>query len=237
MIDLLQGVRLFRHFTPEQTARIARKAREINLAAGEILFMHGAPADCFFYLVKGQLKLYRVSPDGHEKIVEVLEAGCTFAETRVFLERPHYHVSCAALLDSEIIGIDAKNFVAVLRDSVDTCLMLLGEFSQRLDGLVNEIDRLSLQDAASRVAEYLYRRLPRDADQFVLKVPKGVLASRLSVRAETLSRILRHLAEGGTLSIDGRGVVTVQDREKLRQLAGGYGIDAERGQPLLPHRG
>ncbi len=237
MIELLQGVRLFQHFTSEQMGRIGRKMREIRLAAGDILFMHGAPADCFFYLVKGQLKLYRVSPDGQEKIVEILEAGCTFAETRVFLHRPHYHVSCAALVDSVVIGIDAKNFVAVLRDSVDTCLMLLGELSQRLDGLVNEIDRLSLQDAASRVAEYLYRRLPQDTDQFVLKVAKGVLASRLSVRAETLSRILKHLAEGGVLSIDGRGVVTVQDREKLRQLAGGHGIAAEMGRPFLPHRG
>jgi CRP-like cAMP-binding protein len=95
--ETLKAAELFAQLSPEQLARIAGKSRVVRLAAEEILFSHGGRADCFFFLVAGQLKLYRLSPEGQEKIIEVIEPGTAFAETRVFLESPRYHLSCAAL--------------------------------------------------------------------------------------------------------------------------------------------
>lgn len=233
----LEAVELFARLSPEQLARVAARSRLVRLAAEEILFSHGGRADCFFYLVAGQLKLYRLSPEGQEKIIEVIEPGTTFAETRMFLDSPHYHVSCAALTDSEVVGIDSRNFRAVLRESPDTCLLLLSEFSERLDGLINQIDQLTLQNATARVASYLLSGLPNGTTQYLLRTSKGVLASRVSVRPETLSRILRQLAHNGVATVDSHGRVYVHDLEGLRELAGGGGRPRPRGEiRFRPHR-
>lgn len=218
--ELLKAADLFADLSPEQIARVASKSRIVRLATEEILFSHGGRADCFFYLVAGQLKLYRLSPEGQEKIFEVIEPGTTFAETRVGLDSPRYHVSCAALTDSEVVGIDSRNFRAVLRDSPDTCLRLLRELSERLEGMVDQIDQLTLRNATARVASYLLCNLPHGASQYVLRTSKGVLASRTSVRPETLSRILRQLAYDGVATVDSRGRVHVHDTARLRALAG-----------------
>lgn len=154
-------------------------------------------------------------------IIEVLEPGATFGETRVFLEDPRFHVSCNALVDSEVVAIEAENFRTVLSQSVDTCLVLLRKLSRHAETLVDEVERLALQNGTSRVAGYLLGQLPPGRNEYVLKVPKGVLATRLAIRAETLSRILKQLSAEGIVSVTSRNIVRVHSREKLQRLVNG----------------
>jgi CRP-like cAMP-binding protein len=238
LAETLSQVELFSRFSPAQLSQVAGRSRLVRLDPDEILFSQGGRADCFFYLVAGQVKLYRLSPEGQEKIIEVIESGTTFAETRVFLDNPRYHLSCAALTGSAVVGIDSRNFRAVLQESPETCLRLLAELSQRLDGLINQIDQLTLQNATARVASYLLNGLPRGASQYLLRIPKGVLASRVSVRPETLSRILRQLSHDGVASVDSHGRVYVHDLAGLR-LAAGAAAQGEHTNErrFRPHRG
>jgi CRP-like cAMP-binding protein len=226
LIDELRSAYLFANLSPEQLERVARKARHVSLAEGKVLFSQGDQADRFFFLLSGQVKLYRLSAEGNEKIIEIVGAGHTFAEALMFQARPRYPVSCAALAPAELVAIDAVDFTAMLRGSVDTCMMLLGELSQRLRGLIAEIDRLSLQSATCRVAGYLLTKAPADADEYQLDVPKGVVASRLSVKPETFSRIVKHLSESQIIAVHG-GLIRILDRDALRREAEAYGTLAD----------
>jgi len=127
-------------------------------------------------------------------------------------------VGAAALSDAELISVDSRDFADMLRGSVETCFLLLGEMSQRLRGLIREIDELSLQSATCRVAGYLLNRAPEGADSFRLDVPKGVVASRLSVKPETFSRIVKNLSGEGILTVRGSRI-EIHDREALRGRA------------------
>jgi CRP-like cAMP-binding protein len=219
LAESLKRAAIFAHLSADQLAAVARRSHAVKLAAGQPLFTRGSPAEAFFLLLRGQIKLYRTSPEGHEVIIEVLEPGATFGETRVFLENPRFHVSCNALVDSEVVAIEAENFRTVLSQSVDTCLVLLRNLSRHAETLVDEVERLALQNGISRVAGYLLGQLPPGRNEYVLKVPKGVLATRLAIRGETLSRILKQLAGEGIVSVSGQNIVHVHSREKLQRLA------------------
>jgi CRP-like cAMP-binding protein len=237
LISELKQAYLFVHLSTEQLVRVAAKARRLHLAEGKVLFSQGDAAERFFLLTKGRLKLFRLSSEGNEKIIEIINEGNTFAEALMFLERARYPVGCAALTDCELIALDTRDFNDMLRGSVDTCLLLLGELSQRLRGLISEIDRLSLQSATCRVAGYFLHRLPAGEEELTLDVPKGVLASRLSIKPETFSRIIKQLSESGIVAVHG-GTVHVNDRRALRREAEGY--DAAAGDAegaFRPHRG
>lgn len=211
---------LFARLTPAQLDRAAQRARLLRLDEGQPLFAQGDPADRFFYVVSGQIKLSRLSPEGNEKVIDIVSAGNTFAEALMFLEGPAYPVNATALGPSELVSIDSRDFAAMLRDSIDTCFLLMGDMSQRLRGLIAEIDNLSLQSGTCRVASYLLKMAPEDQDEFRLDIPKGVMASRLSVKPETFSRILRNLQDSGILSIKG-AQVTIHDRGALEDRAEG----------------
>lgn len=215
--ELRQGL-LFARLNEDQLERVAKRAVRVRLAEGEALFEQGDPAERFYLVLKGQIKLFRLSPAGNEKVIEIVMPGSTFAEALMFLERPRYPVGAEALQASELISVDARDFADMLKGSVETCFLLLGDMSQRLRGLLREIDELSLHSATCRVAAYLVQQAPEDAGSFELPIAKQVLASRLSVKPETFSRILKNLISDGVITVTGSRV-EIHDREALQRAA------------------
>lgn len=214
MLDELRRNYLFSDLAEGQLQRVARHAAHVRLNEGEALFEQGDPAKRFYLLLSGQIKLFRLSPAGNEKVVDIVIPGGTFAEALMFLDRPHYPVGAQALQASEIISIDAADFADMLRESVDTCFVMMGAMSQRLRGLLREIDDLSLHSASCRVAAYLVKHAPAAADSFELPVAKQIVASRLSVKPETFSRIIKQFSDNGLIRVSGSRV-TIVDRAAL----------------------
>ena len=217
MLDQLRRAPLLSRLEPAQLERVSRHAVRVRLAAEQLLFSQGDAANRFYLLVEGQMRLFRLSPEGAEKVIEIVSPGQTFAEALMFLEVPRYPVCAAALAEAELIAIDAVDFAAMLRGSVDTCFLLLGTLSQRLRGLIGEIDDLTLHTATSRVARYLAAKAAPDAPILELDVRKGVLASRLSVQPETFSRVVKSLVEQGVIQMQG-SQVRILDRAALIRI-------------------
>ncbi|MBK1654502.1 Crp/Fnr family transcriptional regulator [Allochromatium vinosum] len=218
MIDELRRAPLLSRLEATQLQRVARNASRVKLNAEQLLFSQGDSATRFYLLLSGRMRLFRLSPEGAEKVIEIVSPGQTFAEALMFLNAPRYPVCSAALADSELIAIDSSDFAAMLRESVDTCFVLLGALSQRLRGLIGEIDDLTLHTATSRVARYLASRLPAGAQSLELDVRKAVLASRLSVQPETFSRVIKSLSEQGIIRVEGN-LVSVLDHRALIEIA------------------
>lgn len=171
----------------------------------------------FYVVFSGLVKLFRLSADGQEKVIEVAKSGDTFAEALMFLDHPHFPVSVSALNEAEVIAIDSNNFLQMLKKSPDTCLVLLGEMSQRIRGLIHEIDHLSVQTGRHRLASYLLEQAG-DNDSLHLPIPKSVLASRLSIKPETFSRIIKQLRNSETIYVDGSDI-KILDRDQLEDFA------------------
>ena len=218
MIDDLRMTPLLSRLSDPQLARVAAHAVRQGLDEGQWLFSQGDAARRFYLVREGQIRLFRSSPEGVEKVIEIVSAGQTFAEALMFLNAPRYPVCAAALETTELISIDARDFAAMLRESVDTCFVVLGALSQRLRSLIGEIDNLTLHTAKSRVARYLLAHCPEDQRAFALDVRKGVLASRLSVKPETFSRVFKQLTDADVISVQGAHI-TILDRAALISLA------------------
>ena len=216
--EVIQHAPLLAKLSSEQLDDVAMHAVRLKLSVGETLFEAGDRADRFFLVVHGQIKLSRLSPDGNEKVIEIIVGGHTFAEALMFQEKPHYPVSASALVDAELISFDSASFARMLRGSVDTCFLLLADLSQRLRGLIKEIDDISLQSGACRVAAFLLTRAPGDTLSFRLDIPKGIIASRLSLKPETLSRIIRRMQDDNILSVS-RDMITIMDKPALQDIA------------------
>lgn len=218
MIEDLKRCFLFADLGLPQLQRIAKNAVRIRLDEGDALFQQGDPATRFYLVASGQIKLFRLSPTGNEKVIDIVIPGSTFAEALMFLKAPHYPVGAQALQTSEVISIDAVDFADMLKGSVTTCFVMMGSMSQRLRGKLREIDELSLHSATCRVAAYLVKQAPPETDSFELPVAKQVVASRLSVKPETFSRIVKNLTGAGVIRVVGSRV-TICDREALDAAA------------------
>ena len=97
-------------------------------------------------------------------------------------------------------------------------MRLLGDISRHLHGLVREIERLTVQNAGARLVSYLLEHVVDSNDDEAtirLELPRHVIASRLSITPETLSRLLRGLVDERVITIEDR-VIFVHNLSRLR---------------------
>jgi len=177
-----------------------------RLDSGDILFHQGDVADRFYLLIDGQMKLTRVLPEGHEKLVEVIHAGQSFAEALLFSGAPNYPVSASALKGSSLVSIDGSHYRRILEEQPKICLDLLATFSIRLHQRLNEIDTLTLANASRRVVRFLCQEQEASNGAIQLNVPKRLIASQLGIQPETFSRILHRMIDAGVIAMERRNI-------------------------------
>ncbi len=195
---------LFFALSKEQLEQVLASAQVMSLESGDALFAQGDLADHFYYVSSGMVRLYRLSPNGEEKIIEVVYPGQTFAEALMFSGQQKFYPVNAEMVDAGcIVRVSSSQYKAILAESTDTCFSLLANFSQRLHRLVGEIDRLTLQTATDRVVNYLLQNQSPGEDRVILPISKQMLASQLSIKPETLSRTFKKLSQEGLIAMDG----------------------------------
>jgi len=204
-----------------QQQRLLATATEHPLASGDHLFRQQDAAEHFFIIQHGQIKLYRLSADGDEKIMGLCGPNASFAEGVLFMQQPRYPVSAQALVASKVIGVHRDTYLQILSESFPTCLSVLAEMTGRIQGLLNEIESLTLRDSRYRVAHFLANLLPHAAKPPVtvrLPARKSAIAARLAIRPETLSRTLRVLSREQLIEVHDDEIIILQP-DKLRANA------------------
>lgn len=210
---------LFSGLEEEDFDRLAAEMKVRDLDQGEVLFHRGDPADSFYYVDTGLIELSLISATGDKKTLEVVNPGRTFGEAVTFMQEVKFPVTAEGLQKSKLCEIPNHAFLNMLRTNRDACMRLLADLSRHLHARVREIENLSVQNARHRLSSYLIDHITdaRDGDQATarLELPRHVIASRLSIKPETLSRLLRSLADEGIISIEDR-VVFIHSLARLR---------------------
>lgn len=204
---LLRKAPLFSTLNPNELGQLAASASAVKLQSGDLLFAEGAPAQAFYVVAEGSMRLFKLSPEGNEKVIELIQAGETFAEAVVFLGG-RYPVHAAALSAARLIRIDNAEFIRALKSNNNLAMKMLASISMRLHQLVNDVRALSLESAGQRVAGYLLELAAEAApgSDVLLPAQKHVIASRLGIKPETFSRVLTGLREQNLIDIDGQHI-------------------------------
>jgi len=216
---------LFQELLPAELERLAQGARMRKLARYENVFRFGQPCTELHVVVSGQVKLFALSPQGQEKIIHIIEAGNSFAEALMFLERP-YVVNAQALVETVLLSVSRQAVMREIEGNQRFCMRMLAGLSQRLHSLISDVQAYALQSGVERVIGYLLHGLPErstgeDAPEkavsITLPVGKAVIASRLSMTPEYFSRVLHELESQGLITIDKRKI-TIPDPTRLTHL-------------------
>jgi len=214
----LRKLYLFAELNDQQLAQIKQSICHIKLEDGEYLFKHGQRAERFFMVIDGHVKLLRLSADGAEKVFEIISPGQTFAEATMFMPNSAYPVTAQAINHSSLLCFENNVLMDILKESYGTCFQFMSHLSKNLYKWLNEIDNLTLQNATYRLINYLLYQVPdghKNAYEIKIPIPKHIIASRLSMKPETLSRILRCLNEKELITVKGPTIL-IHNIDRLR---------------------
>lgn len=211
---------LCRELNDSELARLASMAQVRPLKRGEILFFQGDPALGLYLLLDGHVRIYKASPDGKEFTLHQIRPGEMFAEAAIFRDEG-YPANCAALKDSTVALLPRDKFFAMLQESPQVSIKMMGSLSSFLREFNRTIEDLSLKEVPARLASFLLTEYEKTGKTTViLTTTKAELANQLGTIAETLSRNLRKLREQGVIAVNGNRI-EILDRDRLDDLAAG----------------
>ena len=203
MHNQLRRAAIFNSLSDADLAPLATATRSQSLKAGTLLFRAGDASYAFFLVLSGSVRLYRLTPDGKEKIIEIIRAGETFAEAVAIMDKP-FPVFATAIENTELLAIPSDVFRTQLQQQQGLAFKMLASLSMRVHKFLNDIHTLSLSTAQQKVAGYLLAFLDeQDFDQPIqLPATKAMIASRLGLQPETFSRVLGKMKEQGVITED-----------------------------------
>ena len=209
-LPLLEGVSrlVVRQLATHSTVIIANR--------GETVVCRGEPVPGVFAIAYGSVKTRLQYRSGGELVLALLGHGNTFGEVAALL-------ACAARLDvvtlaeSLFVVIDAACIHAQAQSSLPLARNMANAVARRFDALVGEFER-GMLTGLPRLAAYLDSIAePGNAPAtWIARLPvsKTLVAARLDITKETLSRMLRQLVERGLIQVARRQVI-ILDRHRL----------------------
>ncbi len=219
-MDTLRQHVLLSALTDGQFLSLMKKARLLQLLAGEHLFNQGEEAKRFYIVLQGSIKFFRLTSGGREIVINVFGEQDPVGEAAMFMTEQHYPAHATAVKSATVLSICSQDYLELLHQSYESCFGILGSLASRLKRSIGDIETLTQQSAAHRVAHFILSLIDESEQEGVeVKLPatKQLIASRLAMQPETLSRVMRDFKEKGLLDVHG-GHLTIFSVAGLQRL-------------------
>ena len=222
IVDQVAASSFFGSCGREQIEALAGIATQRSFQKGQTIFVEGETASCFYVLVSGRVKIYKLSPEGKEQVLHFFEPGDAFAEAAVFSGQK-FPAFAGCIEDATTLLFPRVEFLALIKRDPSMAMMMLAELSRKLRRFANLIEDLSLREVPGRLAAHLLYLGERqeNGEVITLNISKTQLASLLGTIPETLSRILARMTREGLIEITEGRTIHLLDSESLEELASG----------------
>lgn len=219
LVTLLGRTPLFGDLPAPTRALIAAATQECRYARGAVVLQKGACPTGLVVVVSGKLRESCCSPRGEEKVVEILGVGKTCGEAALFLDSP-YPMCASALTNVVLLHVEKRALEEIIDGDPKFVVRLLQVLAERQNAILRDIHADARSSPLQRLVGYLLEECRADgADTGSITLPaaKQVIASRLSMTPEALSRTFRDLADAGLIEMSGKRVKLL-DADRLREF-------------------
>lgn len=208
---------LLNGLAPDWQDQILRTAMVRDFDRGTTIFLQGERARAIYIVVDGWVKLFRITPNGAEAVVGVFTRGRSIGEAVAF-RADTYPVSAEAASNCRLVRIEADVFLSNIRRDPEIALAMLSATYAHLQGMVAQIEALKSRTGAQRVAEFLLELADCMEGRCEVTLPydKVLIAGRLGMKPESLSRAFAKLRDQGVVITQSRA--EIDDIDALRDF-------------------
>ncbi|MFK7987635.1 MAG: Crp/Fnr family transcriptional regulator [Sandaracinaceae bacterium] len=223
--ELLRDVTIIKDLPAQDIHALAEGAEVRKAAKGAPLFSEGQPAEGFFVVRTGEVKLTKSGRDGREQIIYLARPGRPIVEGIRFDGGKYpataiaMRAASAVLIPNELLTSLGERRPLILRTMIDL-------MAKRQSKTLKLVSDLSLRTVPSRLASFLVTLVAaresrgEDARNLVRDLTTETVAGRLGTVREEISRGLALLEREGALSVT-PDLIEVVDVARLESIAYG----------------
>jgi CRP-like cAMP-binding protein len=216
--QLLAQVRFLREASPAAIDALAEAASVCATPQGATIFLEGEPTAGLFVVEQGVVKISRVSLEGREYIMHLVEPGDTFNDVATLDGGPN-PAHAAAHTDVVLWRIDRADVQRLARAYPDLAWALIEDLAARARVAVGLVHDLAMRSVRGRLARLLLQEAEsRDTDVVQRLLTQEEMAARLGTVREMVGRTLRSMANDGLIQFD-RHRIVILDPQRLAEEA------------------
>jgi CRP/FNR family transcriptional regulator, cyclic AMP receptor protein len=196
--------------------RLLSRATTRKLRRGATIFAKGDAGTQLIAVLSGRVKIVVSSPEGREAVLNVVHEGEVFGEIALFDGCPRT-ASAIAVTDCELLSIDRRHFLPMVREQPDVAIKLIEILCARLRRSSEQYEDIMFLNLRARVAKLLLRL----AEEVGGPLPRKVLVTQqemsqmAGMSRESINKQLRAWAQAKWVRLERGGVVVLRPEALL----------------------
>lgn len=193
-----------------------------NYQSKEVIFSPGDSSDCLFYLHYGRVKLYHVTPNGHQLTLDLLGQERWFGGKAGWLGAIPDILYAEAMSDVCVCSVDRRLIERAFEEQPTLIRSLLETLNRRQQAMITRLTEMIFADVPTRLAQALLIASKnwgqKENDAIKVTITHLDLARLAGSTRETTTVCLHRLARLGMIETHHRAIY-IKDRKRLMALA------------------
>ena len=185
-----------------------------------IIFHEGDIGDSLYIIKAGRIKIAKVTLDGREKTLTIMQPGDFFGEMALFDNMPRSATAEVIEGSAQLYSISKTDFERLIHENPSIALKIMRDLTQRIRQVNQQVEDLAFKDVHGRVATTLCQLAEKEGRpmggrkvRIELKMTHQDIASMVGSSRETVTRALNRFQERGIISIEHQHVTILKPRE------------------------
>jgi CRP-like cAMP-binding protein len=220
---VLKVTPVFKRLSAADLRTVAQAASARQYDKGQVIFEQDSPADAFYTIASGRVKIFKMLPTGKDLILEIFGTGDPLGAIAAYDGRP-FPASAVAIEDTVCVIIPRVAFFKLLEDHPSLVRGLMLGMTIRLVELTNRLAQLSGTRVEPRFARLFLKlagemgRADRGGTFIPLALSRQELADMTGTTIETGIRIMSRWGKEEIVRTEKDGFV-ILDRALLEATA------------------
>lgn len=217
MLSLYDVFPFFNDLTHAERELLMGNMKTVNYDAGKVLMEDGLSCVNAFFVLKGVIRVFKMSEDGREITLYRIRAGETCLMTVSCIMTDSEFQAVASVEEAtELVIVPAATFKQLLSESAVFLHFIFEKTLVRLKDVMLVVEKVTFDSMKKRVALFLHDSF-KNRNGNILLVTHEQIAFEVGTAREVVSRTLKELAKAKVVKLS-RGAVEVTDTNALKEI-------------------
>lgn len=203
--DVVKDISYFHGLNQEEIKFLAQYLTPRTIQKGEIFLLEGDWCDYLYFVISGVVKVYKISSDGRQQILNMAATGESLNDVSTFDRSPNA-ANMVAITPVLLYGIKKSDLSAILQKYPQVALNALKVLAGRVRRDSSLVESLSFNQAISRLAQILLKYYGENRLDGV-RLTQQDLAGLIGTSREMVNKSLRELENNGTIRLTRRSII------------------------------
>jgi CRP-like cAMP-binding protein len=213
--DVLAAHAFFRGLPVKAIDELVARSRVEHVRKGKTLFRRGELGTAMMAVLQGSVKICTVSRNGKEAVLNVIGPGQVFGEIAVIDGGPRT-ADAVAMIDSDLLVLDRRDFVPVVRANPDLAQRLLEVVCGRLRKTSEQLEDAFFLDVPGRLAKALLTACGTGAAAAPLT--QRELGEMIGTARESVNKLLKQWQREGIIELR-RAAIAIRRPDLLKAIS------------------